>query len=70
MSSKFVESLRDRYPEGTRVILRSMEGESDMPIGLRGTVTFVDDIGQIHVNWDNKRTLALDPKVDRFSIEV
>ena len=29
-----------------------MEGEKDMPSGLKGTVSFADDIGQIHVKWE------------------
>ena len=39
-----IEKLRASYT-GTRIELLSMEGESDMPNGLRGTVDFVDDIG-------------------------
>jgi hypothetical protein len=30
-----------------------------MSYGLKGTVMSVDDIGQIHVNWENGSTLAL-----------
>ena len=33
-----------------------------------GIVDFVDDIGQIHCNWNNGSTLALVPKVDDFEI--
>ena len=43
-----------------------MEGEADMPSGLAGTVQFVDDIGQIHVQWENGRSLALNAETDRF----
>ena len=51
--------IREDYPKGTKVILEHMEGENDMPSGLAGTVQFVDDIGQIHVKWENGRSLAL-----------
>ena len=61
-----LESLRNSYPEGTRVELQNMEGELRMPRGLQGTVTNVDDIGDVHVNWDNGSTLALCPEVDSF----
>ena len=61
-----IEMLRASYTVGTRIELLSMEGESDMPNGLRGTVDFVDDIGQLQMSWDNGRTLALNPDVDRF----
>ncbi len=37
-----------------------------MRLGLQGTVEIVDDIGQIHVKWDNGRNLALVPEEDGF----
>ena len=43
-----------------------MEDPQAVPPGTRGTVQFVDDIGSIHMNWDNGRTLALVPKEDSF----
>lgn len=54
------------YPEGTRVCLDNMENEKGMPSGLKGEVRFVDDAGQIHVAWENGRSLALLPGVDSF----
>ena len=45
-----------------------MDGEPDMPAGLRGKVAFVDDIGQIHVNWENGRNLALSAEVDTYQV--
>ncbi len=36
--------------------------------GVCGTVKKIDDIGQIHVQWDNGSTLALDPKKDEFTV--
>lgn len=62
------KSLKLRYPKGTVVCLGDMEGEADMPSGLKGTVAFVDDIGQIHVDWENGRTLALNTEVDSFQV--
>lgn len=60
------EAIRSRYPAGTRVVLVSMVGEKQMPAGLKGTVTSVDDAGQIHVRWDNGSSLALIERVDQF----
>lgn len=37
-----------------------------MPDGLKGTVSYVDDAGQIHVNWENGRTLPVIPEIDSF----
>ena len=63
---KQVEQLRKRYPKGTRLCLDFMD-EAGMPPGLQGTVAFIDDAGQIHMNWDCGRSLALIPGVDSFS---
>jgi len=57
--SQKVELFRIAYPKGTRIKLYTMVGEQQMEFGLEGTVMFVDDAGQIHVNWDNGSTLAL-----------
>lgn len=62
-----INLLKQQYKEGTRVILYNMAGE-DMPIGLKGTIKLVDDIGQIHVNWDNGSTLPINTELDTFSI--
>lgn len=65
-----VESLRQRYPVGTRVVLRSMEDPyAPIPPGTKGTVTYVDDMGQIGVDWDNGSRLSLVPGADSFSKE-
>lgn len=42
-----VEQLRQRYPEGTRICLDSMENDPrPIPSGTKGTVITVDDAGQ------------------------
>ena len=56
-----------RYPEGTRIELNHMNDPwSPVPPGTRGTVALVDGIGQIHMNWDNGRTLPLNSDEDSF----
>ena len=61
------QRYKESYPPGTRVMLLSMEDPwSPVPSGTRGTVEVVDDIGQIHMKWDNGRTLALVPGEDSF----
>ena len=37
-----------------------------VPSGTKGSVMFVDDIAQIHVNWDNGSSLALNKDEDTF----
>lgn len=60
-----LEWLRKQYPKGTEVCLGFMD-EQGMPSGLKGRVNHVDDAGQIHVSWENGRSLALIPGVDSF----
>ncbi len=63
-----VQRIKDQYPPGTRIRLNSMSDPwSPVPDGTEGTVDMVDDIGQIHMKWDNGRTLALVPGEDSFS---
>ena len=52
-SKAVVEVLRRRYPVGTRGELVRMDDPQAPPIGTKGTVKGVDDIGSIMVAWDN-----------------
>ena len=61
-----IERLKERYPAGTVVRLGQMEGEHQMPSGMEGKVIDVDDIGQIHVEWENGSTLALNVEEDDY----
>ena len=63
-SRKEIERLRSLYREGARVELVSMDDIQAPPVGTRGTVRFVDDIGSVHVSWDNGSSLALAYGVD------
>ena len=48
-----VERIRKEYPVGSRVELVRMDDLQAPPIGTKGTVQGVDDIGSIMVSWDN-----------------
>jgi hypothetical protein len=61
-----LKEIREMYPEGTQIVLTEMAGESQMPYGLKGTVKFVDDAGQIHMSWENGSSLALNINEDTF----
>ena len=52
-SKELVESIRKQYPIGCRVELVSMDDSQAPPVGTKGTVRGVDDIGSIMVSWDN-----------------
>ena len=61
------EYLKKEYPPGTRIVLNSM-GNDPRPIqsGMRGTVEVVDDIGTVHCEFDNGRSLGLIESEDDF----
>lgn len=54
-----VDRIRREYPAGTRVELVRMEDVQAPPIGTKGTVIGVDDIGSIMVRWDNGCGLSI-----------
>lgn len=63
-----IARIKERYPKGTPICLYSMEGEQTVLLGSRGVVDHVDDIGQIHIKWENGSCLALNMEFDRFDI--
>jgi hypothetical protein len=65
---KQAERYREIYPPGTRIRLEHMnDPHAPVPPGIEGTVDYIDDAAQIHMKWDNGRTLALIPGEDSFS---
>mgnify|MGYP002676891841 FL=1 len=63
-----LEQLRKRSPTGTKIRLIAMPDPQAPPPGTVGKVQFVDDIGDIHVAWQNGSSLALIPGVDAFEV--
>ena len=62
-----IESMKERYPKGTRICLDNMENDPHpIPPGTKGTVIAVDDAGQLLMKWDNGRSLSLIPGEDSF----
>ena len=61
-----LEQLRQQYPKGTRLKLIAMEDPQGVPEGTVGEVELIDDIGQIHMKWENGSGLALIPEADKF----
>ena len=52
-SKEIVEQVRRQYPVGTRVELVKMDDIQAPPVGTKGMVLGVDDVGSILVAWDN-----------------
>ncbi len=62
-----VAQTKANYPPGTRLELISMDDPyAPVPGGTRGTVVHVDDIGTIHMSWDNGQGLGIVPGEDSF----
>ena len=68
IDDKTLEKLRRDYPAGTRVILKRMDDLCSPPIGTKGTIKYIDDIGSLHTKWDNGSGLALIIGVDEFEV--
>lgn len=66
-----VLSIKAEYPLGTRVEVISMVDPLAVKRGTKGSVIFVDDLGQIHCHWDTGETLALIKGIDTWrKVEV
>lgn len=57
-SREIVSELRKEYPVGTRVELVRMEDFQAPPIGTKGEVFRVDDMGTIHIKWETGSSLG------------
>jgi hypothetical protein len=66
---KRIEFMRKQYPPGTRIRLIEMKDPyAPVPPGTEGVVTAVDDIGTLHMQWDNGRTLGVVFGEDSFMV--
>lgn len=68
MELRELRRLRNKYLPGTLIMLVHMEDIQAPPSGTKGRVEFVDDIGQIHIKWENGSSLALIDGVDMFRV--
>ena len=64
ISKEMIKTLKEVYPDGTRIKLIQMEDIQAPPTGTLGTVYGVDSIGSILVKWDNGSTLNVIFKED------
>jgi len=70
ITKKQLAELRTTYPKGTRIELLKMDDTQAPPIGTKGTIVGVDDIGSILVRWDNGSSLNLIYGEDLFKVIV
>lgn len=63
-----INSLKEKYIKGTKIELIKMYDIQEIKPKTKGVVDFVDDIGQIHIKWENGMSLPLNIGVDEFKI--
>lgn len=51
--------LRKQFPTGYKVKLVEMDDPFAPPIGTTGVIRYVDNIGTIHVKWENGSGLGV-----------
>ena len=67
MTREEILGIKEVFKEGMGVYLYEMQGEPNM-FGLKGEVLYVDDIGQVHVRWENGSSLALNVDCDSYKL--
>ena len=69
ISEDKLNEIKEKYPIGTRVKLtKDMDDKYPILAGTIGTIDYIDSEGQLHMIWENGRTLALIPEVDEFEV--
>lgn len=65
-----VEKVKEMFPIGTVIELTEDMDDPYAPIkkGVQGEVVGVDDIGTLHMKWQNGRSLGLVPFEDSFKV--
>lgn len=59
MKREVLERIRKEYPVGSTVELIKMDDPQAPLVGTKGVVRCVDDMGTIHVDWDNGSGLGI-----------
>jgi len=67
-TEKELEMLHAKYPKGTKIRLIHMNDPQPIPSGTIGEVALIDDCGNIHMIWQNGRSLAIIEGIDDFEI--
>lgn len=61
--------MKDHPLVGRRVrLVRCTDPHTSLTPGALGTVSYVDDAGTIHVNWDDGSSLGLIPREDAWTV--
>ena len=58
--------MKDQLKDKRIELISTTDPYTGLKPGDRGTVDFVDDMGTIHVAWDNGSTLGVVPGEDQY----
>lgn len=69
-SREQVEKIKEQYPVGTVVELTAEMDDpySKVEVGMQGEIIDIDDIGTLHMNWQNGSGLGLVVGEDSFKV--
>lgn len=68
-TSEEVKQIKQKYKSGLKIeLIRMYDYINPVPPGTKGIVDFVDDLGTIHMKWQNNSTLGLTVGLDEFKI--
>ncbi len=66
---EWIEQIRKRFKQGARVeLVYTSDPYTRLKPGDTGEVVFVDDMGTVHINWDNGSQLGMVPGEDELRI--
>ena len=63
-----IQEIKKKYKKGTKIKLIKMYDIQAVPPNTLGIVDHVDDIGTIHIKWENGSSLGLIEDKDKFVI--
>ena len=63
-----IKEIKAKYIVGTKIELIKMD-DSQAPLpGTKGIIENIDDIGTLHIRWENGSSLGLVVGVDEFKV--
>ena len=69
LSKEEIKAIKEKYIPGTKLeLIKIYDYINPVPSGATGEVINIDDVGTIHITWDNGSTLGLIVGIDEFKI--
>lgn len=69
ISKEQFEIIKKHYVKGTRIeLVEEVDVNSMLEQGEKGTITSVDNLGFIHIDWDNGGSSVLEYGIDDFVV--